>query len=226
MDEQSNGMESEPLAEARLRHQLGVQSQQINRVLSHHHVPAQVSGGVVRPRILSFDIQTQLAAGLERVRGLKDDLINALGVSDVAVVREEGQWRLRVGRPDDAPVPLVRLLKSEREQSIWKTRQQESEATPWVDTSACRTVSPPRIVNQISPRSEVRAPQISARNGSANPRPRAANRRLGRMVLNMGSPIDASNTPCSRCRRLRQRPKDVHSDRGRRAQPAAAATGL
>lgn len=33
-------------------------------------------------------------------------------------------------------VPLVRLLKSEREQSIWKTRQQESEATPWVDTSA------------------------------------------------------------------------------------------
>ena len=112
MDEQGNGMESDPLAEARLRHQLGVQSQQINRVLSHHHVPATVSGGVVRPRIISFDIQTQLAAGLERVRGLKDDLINALGVSDVAVVREEGQWRLRVGRPDDAPVPLLRLLAS------------------------------------------------------------------------------------------------------------------
>ena len=105
-------MESDPLAEARLRHQLGVQSQQINRVLSHHHVPATVSGGVVRPRIISFDIQTQLAAGLERVRGLKDDLVNALGVSDVAVVREEGQWRLRVGRPDDAPVPLLRLLAS------------------------------------------------------------------------------------------------------------------
>jgi S-DNA-T family DNA segregation ATPase FtsK/SpoIIIE len=105
-------MDSENLSEARLRHQLGVQAQQINRVLSHHRVPATVAGGEVRPRLISFDIQTQLAAGLERVRGLKDDLINALGVNDVAVVREEGQWRLRVGRPDDAPVPLLRLLAS------------------------------------------------------------------------------------------------------------------
>ena len=62
--------------------------------------------------MISFDLQTQLAAGLERVRGLKDDLISALGVSDVSVVREDGQWRLRVGRPDDAPVPLLRLQAS------------------------------------------------------------------------------------------------------------------
>ena len=105
-------MDPEPLEERRLRHQLDVQAQQIARVLSHHRVPATIAGGVVRPRLISFDLQTQLAAGLERVRGLKDDLINALGVGDVAVVREEGQWRLRVGRPDDAPVPLLRLLSS------------------------------------------------------------------------------------------------------------------
>lgn len=105
-------MDSEKLSEARLRHQLGVQTQQINRVLSHHRVPATVVGGVVRSRMISFDLQSQLAAGLERVRGLKDDLIGALGVNDVAVVREDGQWRLRVGRPDDVPVPLLRLLAS------------------------------------------------------------------------------------------------------------------
>ena len=105
-------MDAEKLSKARLRHQLGVQAQQINRVLSHHHVPATVAGGVVRSRMISFDLQTQLAAGLERVRGLKDDLISALGVSDVSVVREDGQWRLRVGRPDDAPVPLLRLQAS------------------------------------------------------------------------------------------------------------------
>ena len=75
MKQQSDEMESEPLSDARLRHQLGVQSQQINRVLSHHRVPAKVSGGVVRSRMISFDIQTQLAAGLERVRGLKDCLL-------------------------------------------------------------------------------------------------------------------------------------------------------
>ena len=105
-------MDAEKLSKARLHHQLGVQAQQINRVLSHHHVPATVAGGVVRSRMISFDLQTQLAAGLERVRGLKDDLISALGVSDVSVVREDGQWRLRVGRPDDAPVPLLRLQAS------------------------------------------------------------------------------------------------------------------
>jgi len=105
-------MDGEKLSKARLRHQLGVQAQQINRVLSHHHVPATVAGGVVRSRMISFDLQTQLAAGLERVRGLKDDLVSALGVGDVNVVREDGQWRLRVSRPDDAPVPLLRLLAS------------------------------------------------------------------------------------------------------------------
>lgn len=103
-------MDSDPQAEGRLRHQLSVQAQQITRVLSHHRVPATVAGGEVQPRLIRFDIQTQLAAGLERVRGLKDDLVNALGVSDVSVVREEGQWRLRVARPEDAPVPLLRLL--------------------------------------------------------------------------------------------------------------------
>jgi len=105
-------MNREPLADKRLRHQLGIQMQQITRVLNHHRVPASVEGGEVRPQQISFDIQTQLAAGLELVRGLKDDLVNALGVGDVAVVREEGQWQLRVGRPDDAPVPLLRLLTS------------------------------------------------------------------------------------------------------------------
>ncbi len=103
-------MESEPLSEARLRHQLDVQSRQINRVLDHHNVPAGVVGGTVRPRVVSFDLQSQIAAGLERVRGLKEDLMSALGVRDIAVVREEGQWRLRVTRPDDAPVPLLPLL--------------------------------------------------------------------------------------------------------------------
>lgn len=103
-------MDSEPSSEARLRHQLDVQSQQINRVLSHHHVPATITGGTVRPRVVSFDLQTQLAAGLERILELKSDLKSALGVGDVALTHDDGQWRLRVSRPDDPPVPLLKLL--------------------------------------------------------------------------------------------------------------------
>lgn len=105
-------MEKDTLSEARLRHQLDVQSRQINRVFSHHRVPATVVGGTVRSRIVSFDLQTQLAAGLERVRDLTEDLKQALGVGDLAFTREGGQWRLRVTRPDDASVPLIRLLAS------------------------------------------------------------------------------------------------------------------
>ena len=105
-------METEPSSEARLRHQLDVQSQQINRVLNHHHVPATITGGTVRSRVVSFDLQTQIAAGLERINGLKSDLKSALGVGDVAITNDEGKWRLRVSRPDDPPVPLLKLLGS------------------------------------------------------------------------------------------------------------------
>jgi len=103
-------MDSEPTAEVRLRHQLDVQTRQIARVLNHHRIPATVSGGEVRPKVVSFDLQTQIAHGLERIRGLRDDLMTALGVGEVAVAQDDGQWRLRVARPDDPPVPLLRLM--------------------------------------------------------------------------------------------------------------------
>ena len=78
-------------AEVKLRHQLDVQTRQIDRVLNHHRVPATVSGGEVRPKVVSFDLQTQIAHGLERIRGLKDDLMTALGVGDVVVSHDDGQ---------------------------------------------------------------------------------------------------------------------------------------
>ena len=67
-------MDTEPTSETRLRHQLDVQTRQINRVLNHHRIPATIAGGEVRSRVVNFDLQTQIAAGLERVRGLKSDL--------------------------------------------------------------------------------------------------------------------------------------------------------
>ena len=107
-------MDSESSSEVVLRHQLGVQTRQIDRVLNHHRIPASVSGGEVRPKAVSFDLQTQIAHGLERIRGLKDDLMSALGVGEVAVAQDGGQWQLRVARPDDPPVPLLRLMNCSR----------------------------------------------------------------------------------------------------------------
>ncbi len=105
-------MNKEPTFETRLRHQLNIQSRQINRVMSHHRVAAAVEGGEIQPRIVNFDLQTQISAGLERIKGLKDDLVSALGVGNVDFARNGDKWRLRVPRPDDPPVPLLRLLGS------------------------------------------------------------------------------------------------------------------
>ncbi|MCB8935783.1 MAG: hypothetical protein H6663_09985 [Candidatus Promineofilum sp.] len=85
-------MEQESSSEARLRHQLDVQSQQISRVLTHHRVPATITGGTVRSRLVSFELQTQIAAGLEKILGLKRDLGSALGV------------RIWVSQPQQQPI--------------------------------------------------------------------------------------------------------------------------
>lgn len=94
----------------RLQHQLEVQSMQIERVLDQHQLAAQVAGGTVRPRSIRFDLQTQLATGLERLRDLKSDLMVALGVADVELLGEEGQLSVQVERTAEAPVPLLDLL--------------------------------------------------------------------------------------------------------------------
>lgn len=105
-------MENEPSSEARLKHQLDVQTRQINRVLSHHRIPATVTGGTVRSRVVNFDLQSQLSAGVERIRGLGDDLKAALGVGGVSVSGSDGFWRVGVPQPDESPVPLLKLLSS------------------------------------------------------------------------------------------------------------------
>ncbi|MDV7391108.1 FtsK/SpoIIIE domain-containing protein, partial [Arthrospira platensis SPKY1] len=85
-------------------------SRQIERVFSHHQLKAQVAGGRVRRWGIDFDLQTQLSAGLERLRALKEDLKTALGVVDIQLRREEGGWRLHVARPYEPPVALLPLL--------------------------------------------------------------------------------------------------------------------
>jgi len=98
------------LKEQRLQHQLEIQSRQIERVFTHHRMSAQVAGGNVQSRSISFDLQSQWEAGIERLRELKQDLLAALGVSDVSLTRENGQLRLQIVRPEDPPVSLLDLM--------------------------------------------------------------------------------------------------------------------
>lgn len=103
-------MEGETQSEAILRHQLEIQIRRINRVLKQHQIPATVSGGSVRSHVTSFDLQTRLVTGLELAGNLKDDLLRALGVSNISLRKESGRWQLHLPQPDVAPVPLLELL--------------------------------------------------------------------------------------------------------------------
>ncbi|MCP5094308.1 MAG: AAA family ATPase [Chloroflexi bacterium] len=98
------------LKEERLPHQLRVQSRQIDQVLMQSETPGQVAGGVVTNRHIQFNLQSHLETGLERLRGLKQDFLTALGVEDVQFIRENGQFRLKVQRPETPPVALLEIL--------------------------------------------------------------------------------------------------------------------
>ncbi len=96
--------------QARLQHQLELQSQQIERFLSHHQLSASVTGGAVQPRSIRFDLATPLAQGWERLRGLTHELKSALNVPDIRLSAEDGQLRLHIVRPEEPPVVLLDLL--------------------------------------------------------------------------------------------------------------------
>lgn len=99
------------LNDQRLQHQLEVQSHQIEQIFQRHDPSTQVAGGRFDSQVFQFDLQTQLASGWERLRGLRQDLMGALGVSGVRVVQENGQWRVQVRRPYEPPVPLLDLME-------------------------------------------------------------------------------------------------------------------
>ncbi|MFO7664803.1 MAG: FtsK/SpoIIIE domain-containing protein [Chloroflexota bacterium] len=109
---QEHVMERESISEVRLRHQLDVQSRHVNRIFSQHRIPATISGGEVQPGVVSFDLQSQIAVGLDRIKGLGDELKTTLGVGAAALAQESGRWRLRIARPPEPALSLPQLLSS------------------------------------------------------------------------------------------------------------------
>lgn len=91
---------------------LEIQAHQIERVLAHHAVEAEVTGGVAEGQRVSFDLHTQLSASWERLQQAVTDLKNTLGVSEVAMKRHQGRWRLQLTAAPPPPVTLLPLLES------------------------------------------------------------------------------------------------------------------
>ena len=97
-------------SQRRLRHRVEVQSIQIERVLAKHNIQAEVDGGSIRSQWTNFDLQAQMSGGWQRLRQLKDELVDVLGVPEVNLTRENGALRLSVRRDVPHPVDLLDLL--------------------------------------------------------------------------------------------------------------------
>ncbi len=106
----ANLQDMEQQREQRLRHQLEIQSMQIEGVFERHQVPSRVAGGQVGPGWIRFDLQTSLAAAMERMRDIKADLLRVLAAKDITVTQAQDRLHLQVAQPASEPVNLLDLL--------------------------------------------------------------------------------------------------------------------
>jgi len=103
--------EKEALQQDRLQHQLEIQSYQIERVFSHYNLDAQVTGGDVQARSISFNLHGQLAARMVNAHHqLKGDLMRSLGTTSVNFKKSGDHLCLVMDKPSTVPVPLLDLM--------------------------------------------------------------------------------------------------------------------
>jgi S-DNA-T family DNA segregation ATPase FtsK/SpoIIIE len=94
------------------RRVLEAQSDRIEAVLAHHKVRAKVTGGVVAPAWIRFQILPQLGARINKIKGLAEEFALALSTDACRVTRDGGNVVLEIPREDPQPVRLLPLLRA------------------------------------------------------------------------------------------------------------------
>jgi len=92
------------------RRLLEFQSDRIEMVLASHKAPARVTGGVVTPRIVQFNLSPAPGTRVNKVQALADELALALGAPSVRISRRGSSVQLQVPREDARPVRLLPLM--------------------------------------------------------------------------------------------------------------------
>ncbi len=92
------------------RQVLEFQSDRIEMVLASHKAPARVTGGVVTPRAVQFNLTLALGTKVNKLQALADELALALGVQNVRVSRQGSAVQVEIPRNDAQPVRLLPLM--------------------------------------------------------------------------------------------------------------------
>jgi S-DNA-T family DNA segregation ATPase FtsK/SpoIIIE len=91
------------------RQVLDFQADRIEAVLAQHRVSARVTGGLVSPRWIQFQLLPALGARVSKIKGLAEELALALGSETCRISRRQGTLAVEIPRPDPQPVRLLPL---------------------------------------------------------------------------------------------------------------------
>ncbi|MBN1953820.1 MAG: DNA translocase FtsK [Anaerolineae bacterium] len=99
----------------KMKQVLEFQADRIEAVLAQHKAPGRVTGGVVTPRWVRFQVLPALGARISRIRNLSEELATALDAPNVRVARQGAAVQVEVPRQDPQPVYLIPLLEGLRD---------------------------------------------------------------------------------------------------------------
>jgi S-DNA-T family DNA segregation ATPase FtsK/SpoIIIE len=91
------------------RQVLEFQANQIEAVLARHKVSVRVTGGLVFPRWIQFQVLPALGERVGKIKGLAEELALALNSDTCRVSRQRGLVAVEIPRPDPQPVRLLPL---------------------------------------------------------------------------------------------------------------------
>jgi S-DNA-T family DNA segregation ATPase FtsK/SpoIIIE len=101
--------------ETYMRRVLEFQADQIEMVLSSHRVPGRVTGGIVTPRWISYQVMPEISTKISRMMALSEELALRLDAQRVRVSRQGSAVQVDVPREDGQVVRLVNLCRKLKE---------------------------------------------------------------------------------------------------------------
>jgi S-DNA-T family DNA segregation ATPase FtsK/SpoIIIE len=101
--------------ETYMRRVLEYQADQIEMVLVSHRVPGRVTGGIVTPRWVSYQVMPEITTKVAKVMALSEEIALRLGAQGVRVSRQGAAIQVDVPREDGQVVRLLNLCKRLKE---------------------------------------------------------------------------------------------------------------
>lgn len=98
-----------------MRRVLEYQADQIEMILASHKVPGRVTGGVVTPRWISYQIFPEISTKVSRIVALSEELALRLAVDRVRIARQGPIVQVDVPREDGQVVRLMQLCRGLKE---------------------------------------------------------------------------------------------------------------